>query len=66
MSQTVFIFCQVLRYSPFPLTRRQAIIWTNNGIGNWHIYASLGLGELIPLKEPWKMHLNESHESIKS
>ena len=27
-------------------TRRQAIIWTNDGIVYWRIYASLGLNEL--------------------
>ena len=27
--------------------RRQAIILTNNGLGFWRIYASLGLNELI-------------------
>ena len=26
--------------------RRQAIIWKNDGLGYWHIYASLGLNEL--------------------
>ena len=26
--------------------RRQAIIWTNDGLGWWHICASLGLNEL--------------------
>ena len=25
--------------------RRQAIIWKNDGLGYWHIYASLGLNE---------------------
>ena len=28
-------------------TRRQAIIWTNDGLAYWHIYASLGLNELL-------------------
>ena len=27
--------------------RRQAIIWTNNGLVYWRIYASLGLNELV-------------------
>ena len=27
-------------------TRRQAIIWTNDGLGCWRIYASLSLSEL--------------------
>ena len=26
--------------------RRQAIIWTNGGLGYWRIYTSLGLNEL--------------------
>ena len=33
--------------------RRQAIIWTNGGLLCWHIYASLGLNELII--GPWQM-----------
>ena len=28
------------------LTRRQAIIWTSDGLVYWHIYASLGINEL--------------------
>ena len=33
------------------LSRQQAIIWTNDGIVCWRIYASLGLNELTrPLK----------------
>ena len=28
-------------------TRRQAIIWTNDGLVYWRIYAPLGLNELI-------------------
>ena len=28
-------------------TRRQAIIWTNDGLSYWRIYASLGLNELM-------------------
>ena len=28
-------------------SRWQAIIWTNDGLVNWRIYASLGLDELI-------------------
>ena len=28
--------------------RRQAIIWTNDGLDYWCIYASLGLNELSP------------------
>ena len=27
--------------------RQQAIIWTNGGLGYWHIYASIGLNDLI-------------------
>ena len=27
--------------------RQQAIIWTNDDPGDWHIYVSLGLNELI-------------------
>ena len=33
-------------------TRRQAIIWTNDGLGHRRIYASLGLNELMRHK-PW-------------
>ena len=32
--------------------RQQAIIWTNGGIVYWHIYASLGLNELIGNARP--------------
>ena len=34
------------RYGLVPV-RRQAIIWTNDGLVHWRIYASLGLNELI-------------------
>ena len=30
-------------------SRQQAIIWNNDGLVNWRIYASLGLNELIIL-----------------
>ena len=30
--------------------RRQSIIWTNDGLVYWRIYASLGLSELTPYK----------------
>ena len=29
-------------------TRRKAIIWTNDGLVYWHIYAPLGLKVIIP------------------
>ena len=32
-------------------TRRQAIIWTNDGLNCWHIYASLGLKDLNVIAE---------------
>ena len=32
------------------LTKRQAIIWTNDGIINWRVYASLGLNNLKPFR----------------
>ena len=35
-------------------TRRQAIIWTNDGLGYWRIYASLGLNELYDSQCPPK------------
>ena len=35
--------------------RRQTIIWTNDGLVYWHMYASLGLDELSPgsQRKPW-------------
>ena len=33
----------------FSPNRREAIIWTNDGIVHWRIYASLGLNELTHL-----------------
>ena len=42
---------QWVNSSPPPPTRRQAIIWTNDGLGYRRIYASLGLNELMKINE---------------
>ena len=40
-------------------SRRQVIIWTNDGLVNWRIYASLGLNELSEYgTEPYRWQLN--------
>ena len=42
------IFIEVSSF--FALTRRQALIWTNDGLGYRRIYASHGLNELTPVR----------------
>ena len=36
--------------------RRQAIIWTNDGLGWWRIYASFNLNELIEPFAYWQLN----------
>ena len=49
-------------------TRRQTIIWTNNGWFYWRIYASLGLNELTVME--FKRHINTiypvNHSPVKN
>ena len=39
--------------------RRQAIIWTNDGIVYWHMYVSLGLTELTAEEREKLFHIDK-------
>ena len=40
--------------------RRQAIIWINDSLVHWHIYASLGLSELNPTSSVYPKNFHDS------
>ena len=53
------------------MIKQQLIIWTNDGLSNWHIHASLGLNELKQYNYPHDFFTGyfmeeQSYISIKS
>ena len=50
VSDDIFKCISWMKTFEFP-TRRQAIIWNNDGLAYWRIYASLGIDELTLINE---------------
>ena len=55
--------CSIVSDNGLAVNRQQAIIWTNEGLSWWLIYASLGLNEIITYQS---QRVNQQHHHCKS